>query len=117
MKIAVMVQAGPYQHQAWDSAVRFIRAALARGHDVIGVSVMTDAVHGLSRHSVAPAERPLGHWLAELAEEGVELIPCAHSAKLRGVLNEHVIEATTPRGITALAALIEDCDRFVTFGG
>ena len=37
MKIGVMVLEGPYQHQAVDSAYHFIKAALAKGHEIVGV--------------------------------------------------------------------------------
>ena len=37
MKIGVLVLEGPYQHQAADSAYYFVKAALARGHQVTGV--------------------------------------------------------------------------------
>jgi sulfur relay (sulfurtransferase) complex TusBCD TusD component (DsrE family) len=35
MKFGVMVLEGPYQHQAADSAYYFVRAALARGQQIV----------------------------------------------------------------------------------
>ena len=37
MKFSVMVNEGPYTHQASDSAYQFIRAALSAGHEIFRV--------------------------------------------------------------------------------
>jgi DNA-binding transcriptional ArsR family regulator len=44
MKFGVMVLEGPYQHQAADSAYYFVRAALARGHQIVGIFLFADGV-------------------------------------------------------------------------
>ena len=54
MKIGVMVQEGPYQHQASDSAWEFVQAALARGHEIVGVFFYTDGVYNVNRFMNPP---------------------------------------------------------------
>ena len=37
MKIGVLVNEGPFTHQASDSAYHFVKAALNKGHDILRI--------------------------------------------------------------------------------
>ena len=45
MKFAILVNEGPYQHQASDTAYHFTKAALATGHEVVRVFFYHDGVN------------------------------------------------------------------------
>ena len=45
MKFSVVVNEGPYTHQAVDSAYQFIQAALKAGHEIFRVFFYHDGVH------------------------------------------------------------------------
>jgi tRNA 2-thiouridine synthesizing protein D len=45
MKFGIVVNEGPYQHQASDSAYLFCKAAIAKGHEVWRVFFYHDGVN------------------------------------------------------------------------
>ena len=49
MKFGILVNEGPYQHQASDSAYMFAKAAIAKGHEVFRVFFYHDGVNNASR--------------------------------------------------------------------
>ena len=68
MKIGVLVLEGPYQHQAADSAYHFTKAALARGHEIVGIFLYTDGVNNGNRFiKVFITEDMVGHKLGEFS--------------------------------------------------
>lgn len=116
MKIGVLVFEGPYQHQAADSAYHFIQAARARGHEVAGVFLYTDGVHNANRYVSPPGERNIAARFDALAAAGVAVVACTACAKFRGLTRESKSEHVRLAGLGALAELIQDADRVVTFG-
>ena len=90
MKFGIVVGEGPGQRQSADSAYRFARAALAKGHEVIRVFFYQDGVHAGARASAPPQdERNVGEEWSALAEEhGLDLVVCVAAAQRRGVLDE-----------------------------
>ena len=66
MKIGVLVLEGPYQHQAVDSAYHFIKAAQARGHEIVGVFLYTDGVNNANKFIKPPGERNISRRLDDL---------------------------------------------------
>ena len=54
MKMGVMVLEGPYQHQAVDSAINFVKAALKRGHEIVGIFLYTDGVNNINKYINPP---------------------------------------------------------------
>ena len=116
MKIGVMVQEGPYQHQASDSAWEFVQAALARGHEIVGVFFYTDGVHNVNRFMNPPGERVIGKRWSELGAQGVPLVACVTDSTYRGVTQELAVANVKISGLGSLAEFIQQADRFVTFG-
>jgi tRNA 2-thiouridine synthesizing protein D len=116
MKIGVMVQESPYQHQAPDSAWEFIQAALGRGHEIVGVFFYTDGVHNVNRFMNPPGERVIARRWAELAERGIPLVACVTDSTYRGMTSEIAIAGAKISGLGNLAEFLQKADRFVTFG-
>lgn len=116
MKIGVLVLEGPYQHQAADSAYHFIKAALARGHEIVGVFLYTDGVNNANRFVKPPGERNLAQMWDELGAQGIKIIACTACAKFRGLTRDLAVDHVRLSGLGSLAEFIQAADRFVTFG-
>lgn len=116
MKIGVMVLEGPYQHQAADSAYHFVRAALARGHDIVGIFLFADGVNNANQFISPPGERNIAARFEELGRQGIEVVACTACAKFRGMRPNIKVEHVQLSGLGALAGYLQNADRFVTFG-
>ena len=118
MKIGVLVNEGPYQHEASDSAYLFCRAAIDSGHEIDRVFFYHDGVNNATRYTEPPQDdRHIVNRWAKLAEEHkVDLVVCVAAALRRGIVDE--ILATGVR-ISGLGQLVESAirsDRLVVFG-
>ncbi|MBZ9556694.1 MULTISPECIES: sulfurtransferase complex subunit TusD [unclassified Modicisalibacter] len=128
MRYAVVVQGGPYSHQAAHSALRFARAVIAAGHRLQTVFFYHDGVYNASRLAAPPQDEPQLRegWQALASEHGCELLVCIAAALRRGLIDEgeaarhgkpaHSLEA--PFVLTGLGQLVQaaiDHDRLVTF--
>jgi len=111
-----MVLEGPYQHQAADSAYHFIQAALARGHEITGVFLFTDAVNIANRFIKPPGERNVSTMFDELGQQGIDIVACTACAKFRGMKRDLTVDNIRLSGLGSLAEMIQNSDRFVTFG-
>ncbi|RRQ19944.1 sulfurtransferase complex subunit TusD [Thiohalobacter thiocyanaticus] len=129
MKLAVMVNEGPYQHQSADSALQFTKAALEKGHEVFRVFFYHDGVNNGTRFGVPPQDdRNITVQWSELAEQhNIDLVVCVAAAQRRGLLDENEAKRHGKDGnniangfrISGLGQLIEagiQSDRLVVFG-
>ena len=91
MKFGILVNEGPYQHQASDSAYLFTKAALEKGHEIFRVFFYHDGVNNGSRLSVPPQDdRNITQRWSELAKEhNLDLVVCVAAALRRGLLDEN----------------------------
>ncbi|MDH3386571.1 MAG: sulfurtransferase complex subunit TusD [Gammaproteobacteria bacterium] len=89
MKFGILVNEGPYTHQASDSAYYFAAAALRAGHEIVRVFFYHDGVNNGTRLGVPPQDdRNISARWAELAKDNdVELILCVAAAQRRGMLD------------------------------
>lgn len=117
MKIGVMVQEGPYQHQAADTAWEFVRAALDRGHEIVGVFFYTDGVYNVNRFMNPPGERVISRRWSELGAQGIPVVACVTDSTYRGMTADIAVPHVKISGLGNLADFIQRADRFVTFGG
>ena len=85
MKIGVMILEGPYQHEAVDTAYHFIKAALARGHQIVGIFLYTDGVNNINKFISPPGERNISQRLDELGASGIDIVACTACCKFRGM--------------------------------
>ena len=116
MKIGVLVLEGPYQHQAADSAYHFVKAALARGHEITGIFLYTDGVNNANGYIQPPGERNVARRFSELAALGIAVVACTACARFRGFRPDMLAENVKLAGLGALADYLRGADRFVTFG-
>ena len=116
MKIGVMVLEEPYQHQAADSAYKFVQAALARGHEIVGIFLYTDGVNNANQFIKPPGERNIAQRFNELGEQGIEIVACTACAKFRGMRPNLKVEHVRLSGLGSLSEYLREADRFVCFG-
>lgn len=129
MKYGIVVNTGPYTHQASDSAYNFTAAALDKGHEIFRVFFYHDGVNNGTRLGVPPQDdRNLpDKWSALAQEHGLDLVVCVAAAQRRGVLDadeakRHGKDADNIAPgfrISGLGQLIEagiESDRLVVFG-
>jgi tRNA 2-thiouridine synthesizing protein D len=129
MKFSILINEGPYQHQASDTAYKFIEAALEAGHEIFRVFFYHDGVNNSTRYTVPPQDdRNIQVRWSELAEKhDMDLVVCIAAAQRRGILDENEAKRQGKDGdniapgfrISGLGQLIEagiQADRLVTFG-
>ena len=129
MKFGIVVNEGPYTHQASDSAYKFTRAVLDRGHEVFRVFFYHDGVNNGTRLTVPPGdERNIqNNWTTLAEEHNIDLVVCIAAAQRRGILDENEAKRQGKDAdniapgfrISGLGQLIEagiEADRLVVFG-
>ena len=129
MKFGIVVNEGPYTHQASDSAYHFTKAALAKGHEIVRVFFYHDGVNNATRLTVPPQDdRNLQKLWSELAEaHKLDMVVCIAAAQRRGILDENEAKRQGKDSdniapgfrISGLGQLIDagiKADRLVTFG-
>lgn len=118
MKFGILVNEGPYQHQASDSAYLFVQAALARGHEVMRVFFYNDGVNNATRLTEPPQDdrNIVARW-SKLAEtHGIDLVVCVAAALRRGIRDENLAPGFRISGLGQLVEAGIEADRLVTFG-
>ena len=100
MKFGIMVNEGPYQHQASDTAYQFCRAAIARGHTVQRVFFYHDGVNNSTRLTEPPQDdrNVVARWTKLAEEHGVDLVVCVAAALRRGIVESTWPPASASRG-------------------
>ena len=129
MKFGILVNEGPYTHQAADSAYHFAKAVLEKGHEVFRVFFYHDGVNNGTRLTVPPGdERNIQkNWTTLAEEHKIDLVVCIAAAQRRGILDENEAKRQGKDAdniapgfrISGLGQLIEagiEADRLVTFG-
>lgn len=129
MKLGILVNEGPYQHQASDSAYQFTKTALEKGHEIFRVFFYHDGVNNGSRLTVPPQDdRNIVKRWSELAEQhNLDLVLCIAAAQRRGMLDaneakrhgKEVDNIAPGFRISGLGQLIEagiQSERLVVFG-
>ena len=129
MKFAILVNEGPYTHQASDSAYHFTEAVLRAGHEIVRVFFYHDGVNNGTRLSVPPQDdRNISErWSALAQQHEVELILCVAAAQRRGLLDDDEARRAGKDSnnmaegfqISGLGQLIDagiQADRLIVFG-
>jgi tRNA 2-thiouridine synthesizing protein D len=88
MRFAIQVNSSPYQSNTGHSAYRFIKAALAQGHEVFRVFFYHEGIYHAFKHNTPPDdELQLTSCWGELAERhSIDLVVCISAAQRRGLL-------------------------------
>ncbi len=129
MKFGILINEGPYTHEASDSAYLFCKAALEKGHEIFRVFFYHDGVNNGTRLTVPPQDdRNIQVQWSELAEKhNLDLVVCIAAAQRRGILDENEAKRQGKDAdniapgfrISGLGQLIEagiQADRLVVFG-
>lgn len=129
MKLSVLVNEGPYTHQASDSAYLFTKAAIEKGHDIYRVFFYHDGVNNGTRLSVPPQDdrNLINLWSQLAAEHKLDLVVCVAAAQRRGMLDkdeakrhskdaDNIAEGFRISGLGQLVEAGVQSDRLVTFG-
>lgn len=129
MKFAILVNEGPYTHQASDTAYQFTKAVLAKGHEVFRVFFYHDGVNNATRLTTPPQDdRNIVNRWSKLAEENsLDMVVCVAAAQRRGIVDEGEMKRNGKDAtnlapgfrISGLGQLIEagiQADRLVVFG-
>ena len=129
MKIAILINEGPYTHQASDSAYQFAKAVLAKGHEIFRIFFYHDGVNNATRLTTPPQDdRNIVNRWSKLAEEHkLDMVVCVAAAQRRGIVDEGEAKRNGKDAtnlapgfrISGLGQLIEagiQADRMVTFG-
>jgi|TARA_Y100000294_G_C8318428_1_gene241662 tRNA 2-thiouridine synthesizing protein D len=118
VKFGVMVNEGPFTHQASDTAYRFTKAAVEGGHQVPRVFFYFDGVNNGNKLSEPQADdRNLVKLWGELAAaHGIDLVICVAAALRRGMKDEILAEGFRISGLGQLVELGLATDRTVVFG-
>ena len=118
MKFGILVNEGPYNHQAADTAYQFAKAAIDKGHEIHRVFFYHDGVNNASKLTQPPQDdrNIVTRWSKMAEEHGVDLVVCVAAALRRGIVDENL---ATGFRISGLGQLVESgiqADRLVTFG-
>jgi tRNA 2-thiouridine synthesizing protein D len=129
MIFSIMVNEGPYTHQAADTAYNFAKAALDAGHEIFRVFFYHDGVNNGTRMTTPPQDdrNVVNRW-SELAKQyDLDLVVCVAAAQRRGILDSDEARRNGKDGdniaegfrISGLGQLIEagiKSDRLLEFG-
>ena len=129
MKYTIQINEGPYQHQAADTAYRFTKAALEKGHEIFRVFFYHDGVNNATRLAIPPQDdrNVTQQWADLAAEHKLDLVVCVAAAQRRGLLDKNEADRAgkdadniqEPFRISGLGQLIEggiQSDRLIVFG-
>ena len=118
MKFGILVNEGPFTHQASDTAYHFTTAALDKGHEIVRVFFYHDGVNNATKLSAPQSDdRNLVKLWSELGQErGVELIVCIAAALRRGLTEENLAPGFEISGLGQLVGAGIDADRLIVFG-
>ena len=110
MKFGILINEGPYTHQASDSAYNFAKAALDAGHEIFRIFFYHDGVNNGTREA-----------------HNLDMVVCIAAAQRRGIMDADEAKRQGIDGnniapgfrISGLGQLIEagiQSDRLVVFG-
>ena len=118
MNFGILVNEGPFTHQASDSAYQFVKAALEKGHKVMRVFFYYDGVNNANKLSSPQADdRNLVKLWGELGKEhNLDLVVCVAAALRRGIKDEILAEGFHISGLGQLIEAGIAADRLVVFG-
>ena len=118
MKIGILVNEGPFTHQASDSAYQFAKAAIEKGHKVARVFFYNDGVFNANKLSEPQSDdRNLVALWSELGKaHDIDLVVCIAAALRRGIKEEVLKDGFRISGLGQLVESGIDNDRLVVFG-
>ena len=118
MNLGILVNEGPYTHEASDSAYHFCKAALASGHQIQRVFFYHDGVNNATRLTEPPQDdrHIVNRWSKLAADHKLDLVGCVAAALRRGIKDENLAAGFRISGLGPLIESSIQADRMVTFG-
>jgi tRNA 2-thiouridine synthesizing protein D len=118
MKFGILVNEGPFTHQASDTAYQFAKAALEKGHDVPRVFFYYDGVNNANKFSAPQADdrNLVKLWGQLAAEKNVDLVVCVAAGQRRGIQDANLADGFRISGLGQLVEAGMGCDRLMMFG-
>jgi tRNA 2-thiouridine synthesizing protein D len=118
MKFGIVVNEGPYQHQASDTAYLFCKAAIEKGHEVWRVFFYHDGVYNASKLTEPPQDdrNIVNRWSKLNEEHGVDLVVCVAASLRRGIKEENLAKGFRISGLGQVVEAGVKTDRLLVFG-
>jgi tRNA 2-thiouridine synthesizing protein D len=118
MKIGILVNEGPYQHEASDSAYLFCKAVLESGHEIDRVFFYHDGVNNSTKLTEPPQDdrNVVTRWSKLAEDHGVDLVVCVAAALRRGIVDDVLAKGFRISGLGQLVESAIRSDRLVVFG-
>ena len=118
MNIGILVNEGPYTHQAADSAYQFASAALREGHTIHRVFFYHDGVYNGSSLTEPPRDdrQIVERWSTLARENHIDLVVCVAAALRRGIREQNLAPGFRISGLGQLVESGIQADRLVVFG-
>ncbi|MDP1524249.1 MAG: sulfurtransferase complex subunit TusD [Rhodocyclaceae bacterium] len=129
MKFAILINEGPYTHQASDTAFHFAKAVLARGHEIFRVFFYHDGVNNATRLTTPPQDdrNIVDRWSKLATGSELDMVVCVAAAQRRGIVDDGEMKRNGKDAtnlapgfrISGLGQLVEagiQADRIVVFG-
>lgn len=129
MKFGIMINEGPYQHEASDTAYNFVKAALDKGHEIYRIFFYHDGVNNGTRLTSPPQDdrNVVNRWSQLAEEKNIDMVVCVAAAQRRGIVDQGEKERNGKDAdniaagfrISGLGQLIEagiQSDRLIVFG-
>ena len=118
--LAILLTTGPYTSQNTDTVIEVAKAAVKKGHEVMGIYLFMDGVLNTNKDidSLSDEERNIARLLEELTAMGIKIFSCPVCCSYRGIKDEKLlIEGATFDGLGGLSELVLDSDKFLVFSG
>ncbi len=116
MTLGILLLTSPYTFENSHTFYDLARAALDKGYKVKAF-LFVDAVNNAKLNQEPDPDRPMNDKFQELAEDGLEFQACGLCTSARGFdqAGGDFIPGVEVSGLTELAEIVGECDRFVTF--
>ncbi len=118
MKFGILVNEGPYNHQASDSAYQFTKAALEMGHEIFRVFFYYDGVNNATSLGQPPSDdrNVTRNWQKLAEDHKVDLVVCVAAGLRRGITEGNLAPGFRISGLGQLIEAGIQADRVVAFG-
>jgi len=115
-KLLIVLFSAPMQSQNTDTVFELAKAAVEIGHEVT-IFCDIDAVYNLIAKQILPNQSTPASKLNQLIKQGVQILACRESARLRGLdIKGEFLQGVVESSLGRLAELMEEADRVIAFG-
>ncbi len=113
--LTVFLNTSPYGFENTHTAVRLIRAALAKGYTA-NLFASADGVYNFTRGHQAKGVPNAEQEFAALMEQGLHVELCGSCLTIRGIGKDETLPGAEPSSMKRLFGLMKTSDVFITLG-